>query len=169
MYFSIDMVICQVRLQKKNTWSAKNFKSTPYYKLANVCVCVPVCVYVCMCVCVYVCLSVRLYVSTFLNGSSPNLEGTFYGSWHVSWAIYFVVCICAFAYFWTDSLHICLELNTNHHKWQGLRTVYVHTPRARMRDSMWLSVRLHMDGFSSNSRWTYYKSHQVAWATYCSC
>jgi hypothetical protein len=32
--------------------------------------------YVCMCVC----LSVRLYVSTGLNGSSPNLEGTFYGS-----------------------------------------------------------------------------------------
>jgi hypothetical protein len=37
---------------------------------------------------VCVCLSVRLYVSTVLNGSSPNLERTFYGSWHVSWAIY---------------------------------------------------------------------------------
>jgi hypothetical protein len=42
-------------------------------------------------VCVCVSVSVRLYVSTFLNGSSPNLEGTFYGSWHVPWAIY-VLC-----------------------------------------------------------------------------
>jgi hypothetical protein len=39
-------------------------------------------------VCLSVCVSVRLYVSTFLNGSSPNLEGTFYGAWHVPWAIY---------------------------------------------------------------------------------
>jgi hypothetical protein len=31
-----------------------------------------------------------LYVSTVLNGSSPNVQGTFYGSWHVPWAIYFV-------------------------------------------------------------------------------
>jgi hypothetical protein len=45
---------------------------------------------VCVCVCVSVCASVQLYVSTFLNGSSPNLERTFYGSWHVPWAIYFV-------------------------------------------------------------------------------
>jgi hypothetical protein len=30
-------------------------------------------------VCLSVCLCVRLYVSTVLNGSSPNLEGTFYG------------------------------------------------------------------------------------------
>jgi hypothetical protein len=41
-------------------------------------VCLSVCVYVCVSVCV--CVSVRLYVSTFLNGSSSNLEGTFYGS-----------------------------------------------------------------------------------------
>jgi hypothetical protein len=39
---------------------------------------------------VSVCLSVRLYVSTVLNGSSPNLEGTFYGSWQIPWAIYVV-------------------------------------------------------------------------------
>jgi hypothetical protein len=44
---------------------------------------------VCVSVCVCVCLSVRLYISTFLNGSSLNLERTFYGSWHVSWAINF--------------------------------------------------------------------------------
>jgi hypothetical protein len=51
-------------------------------------VCVSVCLYVCLCVCA----SVRLYVSTVLNGSSKHLEGTFYGSWHVPWAIY---CLCA--------------------------------------------------------------------------
>jgi hypothetical protein len=37
---------------------------------------------------------------------------------------------------------------------------------ARVRERAWLSVRLYMDGFSSNLRWTYYKSYQVAWATY---
>jgi hypothetical protein len=52
--------------------------SSSYYKLGNFSVCV------CLCVCV----SVRLFVSTFLNRSSPTLEGTFYGSWHVPWAIY---------------------------------------------------------------------------------
>jgi hypothetical protein len=31
---------------------------------------------------------------SFLNASSPNLEGTFYGSWHVAWAIY---CVCVHA------------------------------------------------------------------------
>jgi hypothetical protein len=45
---------------------------------------------VCLSVCL--CVSVRLYVSTFLNGSSPHLEGTIYGSWHVPWAIY-VLCV----------------------------------------------------------------------------
>jgi hypothetical protein len=49
---------------------------------------ISVCVRVSVCVCVCVC--VRLCVSTFLNVSSPNLVGTFYGSWHVTWAI----CLC---------------------------------------------------------------------------
>jgi hypothetical protein len=40
---------------------------------------------------------------------------------------------------------------------------------ARVRARAWLSVRLSMDVFSSNLRWTYCKSHQVAWATYFSC
>jgi hypothetical protein len=36
--------------------------------------------------------------------------------------------------------------------------------------SAWvISIHLSMDGFSSNLQWTYYKSHQVAWATYVSC
>jgi hypothetical protein len=37
---------------------------------------------------------------------------------------------------------------------------------AHLRARAWLRIHLSMDGFSSNSRWTYYKSHQVAWATY---
>jgi hypothetical protein len=30
--------------------------------------------------------------------------------------------------------------------------------------AVWLSIRLYMDRFSSNLRWTYYKSQQIAWA-----
>jgi hypothetical protein len=37
-----------------------------------------------------VCVCVRLYVSAFLNGSTSDLGGTFYRSWYVSWAIYFM-------------------------------------------------------------------------------
>jgi hypothetical protein len=35
-----------------------------------------------------VCLSVCVCVSVRLYGSSPHVERTFYGSWHISWAIY---------------------------------------------------------------------------------
>jgi hypothetical protein len=80
-----------------------------------------------MCVCLSVCLCVRLYISTVLNGSSPNVQGTFYGSWHVPWAIYVVIDSGAFivtVYWtvmstpngWTDSLKICWERTTTHHK-----------------------------------------------------
>jgi hypothetical protein len=48
---------------------------------AHACACVFVCVRaracVCACVCIYMCVPLRLYVSTFLNGSSPNLERKF--------------------------------------------------------------------------------------------
>jgi hypothetical protein len=37
----------------------------------------------------------------------------------------------ASAYFLTDSIQICWEHTTTHHKWQGLRTVHVHAPRER--------------------------------------
>jgi hypothetical protein len=33
--------------------------------------------------------------------------------------------MCTFAYFVTDSLQICWEHTTTHHKWQGLRTFHV--------------------------------------------
>jgi hypothetical protein len=40
---------------------------------------------------------------------------------------------------------------------------------ARVRAREWLTVRLFMDGFSSNLGWTYYTSQQVARDTYFSC
>jgi hypothetical protein len=54
-----------------------------------VCVCLCVCVSVCLSACVSVCVSVwRLYVSTFLKGSSPNVDGTFYGSLIVGYLLF---------------------------------------------------------------------------------
>jgi hypothetical protein len=43
------------------------------------------------------------------------------------------------------------------------------THRAHTSARAWLRVRLSMDGFYSNLLGTYYKSPQVAWATYLSC
>jgi hypothetical protein len=43
------------------------------------------------------------------------------------------VCMCAFAYIWTDSLQICWEHITTHHKWHGLLTFHVHAPSLRVR------------------------------------
>jgi hypothetical protein len=40
--------------------------------------------------------------------------------------------MCAFAYFWTDTVQICWEHTMTHHKWQGLRTFLFHAPRARV-------------------------------------
>jgi hypothetical protein len=59
-------------------------------------------------VCVCVCVCVRLCISTFLNGSSPHLKRTFYGSWQVAWAIYLCACTqhaCACLL----SAHICVH------------------------------------------------------------
>jgi hypothetical protein len=68
---------------------------------------------------------------------------------------------------------MCWENTTTHQKRHGLRTFYVHTPRAcvraRLCERAWLSIRLSVDGFSSNVLGTYFKSPQVAWATYFSC
>jgi hypothetical protein len=212
--------ICLYCLRYNNIRSSNEqyTDSISYYKLGNFCVCV------CLCVCVCVCLFVRLYVSTVLNGSSPNEEGSFYGSWHVPWAIYFVCarnvracacsvhvltacacflepiiasgsfivtvywtvmsiqtverilskcagnvllltisvkdyvlfmfthracgCVragtahmCAFAYFWTDYVHICWEHTTSHHKWQGLYTFHCHAPRVRVQARICERVR----------------------------
>jgi hypothetical protein len=73
-----------------------------------------------------------------------------------------------YTYFLTDSLQIWWAHTTNDHKLHGLHTFHVHTPRARAqarvceRASAWLTIRLSMDGFSSNFLWTYYTSQQVA-------
>jgi hypothetical protein len=94
-------------------------------------------------VCVSVCLSVRLYVSTFLNGSSPNWEGTSYGSWHVAWAIYSACAnnarakcarMCAFAYFWTDYVQFAeniLRLTISGKDY--VLFIFTHSPRTRVR------------------------------------
>jgi hypothetical protein len=70
-------------------------------------------------------------------------------------------------YLWTDSLQICWAHTTNEHKLHGLHTYHVHAPRVRAR--AWVTVRLSMDGFSSNFPWTYYTSQHVAMETYLPC
>jgi hypothetical protein len=49
-----------------------------------------------------------------------------------------------------------------------VRFIFTHSADAcgRVRACVWFSVRLSLDGFSSNLLETYYKSPQVAWATY---
>jgi hypothetical protein len=83
-------------------------------------------------------------------------------------ALVYYVCI---RLFFNGFCQICWEHTTTHYKWQRLHTFHFHAPRVspRVRERVWLSVRLSMDTFSSNLRWTYYKSHQVAWATYVLC
>jgi hypothetical protein len=144
-----------------------NFIQTSYYKLGNVCV--SVCVCVCVSVCLCVCLSVRLYVSKFLNGSSPNFEGTLYGSWHVSWAIY--VCVLdARACVHSLIFERILSKFAGNIIWLTLSgkdyVLFIFTHRAYACERAWLNVCLFMDGFSSNLRWTYYTLQPVAWATY---
>jgi hypothetical protein len=46
--------------------------------------------------------------------------------------------------------------------------MFTHRGHEREQAHAWLTVRLSMVGLSSNLRWTYYKSQQVARATYCS-
>jgi hypothetical protein len=127
-----------------------------------------VCLSVCVCVCVCVCVSVRQYVSTFLNRSSPNLEGTFYGSWHVSCAIYVVcarnahACACVLNARAYVHLHIFERILS-----KGAGNILRHTLSGK--DYVLFMFAYLMDGFSSNLRWTYYTSQQVAWATYLSC
>jgi hypothetical protein len=78
-----------------------------------------------------------------------------------------------FTYIWMDSLQICWTHTTHDHTLHGIHTYHVHVSRARARERVceraWLTVRLCMDGFSSNLRWTYYKSQHVARAVYFSC
>jgi hypothetical protein len=99
---------------------------------------------------VSVCVSVRLYVSTFLSRSSPNLEGTLYGSWHIALAIY-VLC--------TRKSRACTCVLSFSRAERTYRIAHV-------REHAWLRVRLSMDGSSSNLGWTYNESHQVPWAKY---
>jgi hypothetical protein len=111
---------------------------TSYYKLGNFCVCV------CLSVCLSVCPAIRFH-------SSQRIFSKFGGNllrvMTCSAGYICAVCtqcarmrvrakrahMCAFAYFWTDSVHICWEHTTTHHKWQGLHTFHVHTPRASAR------------------------------------
>jgi hypothetical protein len=87
------------------------------------------------------------------------------------------LCVCVsvslsgytFPKFSTDLLQIWRKPSTGHDTFRGLYMFCVHTMWAHVRARAWLSVRLPMDGFSSYLRWTYYISHQVAWATYFSC
>jgi hypothetical protein len=74
----------------------------------------------------------------------------------------------AFAQLWTDYFQLSFEHTTNYHKQHGLRTVHVHGPRARarVREHTWFGVLLSVDGLSSNVLGTYYRSPQIAWATY---
>jgi hypothetical protein len=115
-----------------------------------------------------VCVSVRLYVSTVLNGSSPNLEGTFYGSWHVLWAIYFL-CVQSLIFERIISKFagniLLLTISVNNMYYSFARTARTRAS-AHVRERAWLSIRLSMDRRFSNLRWTYYKSQQVAWAMY---
>jgi hypothetical protein len=79
----------------------------------------------------------------------------------------------SFTNLWMDSLQIWWAYTTNDHTSHGIHTYHVHAPRARARARVraraWLTVRLCMDGFSSNLRWTYYRSQQVARVTYLLC
>jgi hypothetical protein len=90
------------------------------------------------------CVCVRLYVSAFLNVSPLNLEGTFYGSWQVEWAIYvcvFPTCVRVHA----KRAHVCVNLcfgriisnlavnTTNHRKLYVLCTFRAQAPRTCVR------------------------------------
>jgi hypothetical protein len=107
---------------------------TSYYKLGNVCVSV------CLCVC----LSVRLYVSTVLNGSSPNLEGTFYG--HDTFrGLYMFMCTQrARVRVRAKRAHVCVSqhlLGTYYYSPYVSRTMYFLFSRARVRARVCEGVR----------------------------
>jgi hypothetical protein len=89
------------------------------------------------------CVRARAWLSVCLSmdGFSLNLWWAYYKSHQVAWATYFP---CS-----------------------GTARMRV-SARARMRVRAWFSVRLSLDGVSSNLLGTYYKSPQVAWATYLS-
>jgi hypothetical protein len=136
-----------------------------------------------MCICVSVCPAIRFHIS-------HRIFSKFGGN--ILWVMTRIVaclifsarnahttharaCVlnarmCAFAYISTDSLQICWEHITTHHKCQGLRSFHVYTPpHARVRARAWLSIQLSLDGFSSNLMDTYNKWPQVTWDTYLSC
>jgi hypothetical protein len=107
-----------------------------YYKLGHFCVSV------CVCVCLSVCLS------GYKFPHSQRIFSKFGGNiiWVMTRIVGYLlfsernsrVCakrarMCALAYFSTDSLQICWEHTTTHHKCQGLHTFHVHVPHACVR------------------------------------
>jgi hypothetical protein len=103
--------------------------------------------YVCVCVsvCLSVCPAMRFHISQrILSKLGRNRLRV------MTRGVGYMLCVCtqrarvraksahmcAFAYFLTDYVQICWEHTTTHHKWQGLRTLHFHAPRARVQARM---------------------------------
>jgi hypothetical protein len=103
-------------------------------------VCLSVCLSVCVSVCVCVCPAIRFHISQRIFSKfagnilwvRTRIVGYLLFSARNARACILNARMCAFAYFRTDSLQICWEHTTTHHKCQGLRTVHFHAPCARV-------------------------------------
>jgi hypothetical protein len=117
-----------------------------------------------------------------MDGFCSNLRWTYYKSHQVAWAMCFACSSTARTrasarvvthsiifrrIFFKFAVHI-LQMTTSYMSY--ILIIFTHRAHASectcLRAHAWFGVGLSLDGFSSNLLGTYYKSPQVAWATY---
>jgi hypothetical protein len=133
-----------------------NYLTMSYYKLGNLFVCV--------------CRAIRFHISLQIFSKCggnilwvmTRIVGNYMFSARSACACMLNVRACVHSLiFGTDSLQMCWEHTPTHHKWRGLRTFHVHSPRTCVRARAHVYVCSSLNGFSPNLVRTYNISTEV--------